>query len=301
LGIDRTTPPPDPELGGLAGVPALDPVAAAAAKLRARFRDPGYRAPALPAVALALQEGASASDASFAAISALLQSDPAVTARVLRLARSAPRGRVLSVRSLSDAVGQLGLRAVVELVWCAALEIGLYRQGTHRRVLDQLRRHGLLTAHLARAVALAAPVPVEHAFLAGLVHDAGLAAALILLAETEAATVPGERDIRAVAAVHQELSARVARLWNLPEDVQVGLAQHHQLGESGPIHPLAAVIVLAEHLALSLGAPQPLAAAGWDPLDRQRLRLAHTALQLSPAQLKLIEAEARTVLADLEA
>ena len=88
----------------------------------------------------------------------------------------------------------LGLRAVVELVWCAALEIGLYRQAAHRRVLD----------------------------------------------------------------------------------------------------------VLAEHLALSLGAPQPLAAAGWDPIDRQRLRLAHTVLQLSPAQLKVIEAEARTVLADLE-
>jgi hypothetical protein len=59
------------------------------------------------------------------------------------------------------------------------------------------------------------------------------------------------------------------------------------------------VVLIAEHLAVSLGAPQPLMAAGWDLLDRQRLKLAFTALELSPAQLKIVEAEAKNVLADM--
>jgi HD-like signal output (HDOD) protein len=112
--------------------------------------------------------------------------------------------------------------------------------------------------------------------------------------------VLSDREVRAVAAVHEELSGMVARLWNLPEDLQAGIAQHHRLGEDGNVHPLSAVVLIAEHLALSLGAPQPLAAAGWDPVDRQRLKLAHTALELSPAQLKIVEAEAKNVLGDMD-
>ncbi len=300
MGIDRSTPPADRDLRGAGDLDAADPVANLAERIRTRFRDPDYCPPMLPQVALEVQRSASSATTTFASIGAILEKDPMLTARVLRLQRSGAHGPPVPVRSLREAVGRLGVRSVVELVWRAALDIGVFRSPAHRRTMDNLRKHSTVTAYLARVAALFTPVPVEYAFLGGLVHDIGLAAALIVLAEQQNAPVLVDRDIRAVAAVHEELSALVAQLWNLPDDLQVALAQHHRLGQPGTVHPLAAVILLAEHLAVSLGAPHPLAAAGWDLIDRQRLRLAHTALELSPAQLQVVEAEARNVLADLK-
>lgn len=60
------------------------------------------------------------------------------------------------------------------------------------------------------------------------------------------------------------------------------------------------MVHIAEHLALSLGAAQPLAVAGWDPHEGDSLKVAYETVELSPAQLKVVEAEARRVLAELE-
>lgn len=300
MAIDRTTPPLGTNLRGLPGIDLSHPVANLAEKIRAQFRAPGYVPPLLPEVALEVQRSANSPTSSFASIAAILEKDSLLTARVLRLSRSPAYARAGEVRSIRDAVGRLGIKAVVELVWRAALDIGVFRSPHHRRTMDNLRRHGTATAYLARAAALFTPVPVEYAFLGGLVHDIGLSAALIVLSGQPTSGVLVEREIRAVAAVHEELSGLIARLWNLPLDLQIAISQHHNLGDSGEVHPLSAVIFVAEHLALTLGAPQPLAAAGWDPIDRQRLKIAHAALELSPAQLKVVEAEAQNVLADLE-
>jgi HD-like signal output (HDOD) protein len=277
-----------------------DPVATIAEQIRSRMRSPDYTPPMLPAVALEVQRSANSPNTTFATIAGILEKDPLLTARVLRLSRSAAYARASGVQSIREAVGRLGIKTVVELVWRAALDIRVFRAGPHRRTMDNLRRHSTLTAYLARTAALFTPVPVDYAFLAGLVHDIGLAAALIVLSEQPGATALTEREIRAVSLVHEDLSGMVARLWHLPEDLQKGISQHHSLGDTREVHPLSAVVLVAEHLALSLGAPQPLAAAGWDPVDRQRLKLAHAALELSPAQLTVVEAEAKNVIADHE-
>ncbi len=295
-----TTPPLGFDIRSLPSLIPGDQVASLAEQIRTRFRAPDYTPPMLPAVALEVQRIAKSPNVTFAGVAAVLEQDALLTARVLRLARAPAYARSTPIRSIREAVGRLGLKSVTELVWRAALDLGVFRSSQHRRTLEQLRKHSTVTAYLARTAALFTPVPVDYAFLAGLVHDIGLAAALLVLAEQPAAPLLTEREIRAVAAVHEELSGLVARLWNLPEDLQAGITLHHRLDSSTDVHPLAAVIHVAEHLALSLGAPQPLAAAGWDPVDRQRLKLAYRALELSPAQLQVVEAEARNVLAELE-
>jgi HD-like signal output (HDOD) protein len=300
LPFDRSTPPLGIDTRSLPLVGPSDPVANLAEQIRARFRAPGYTPPLLPEVAFEVQRSAASPNATFASIAAVLEKDPLLTARVLRLARSPAFARAGGVRSIREAVGRLGIKSVMELVWRAALDMGVFRSTQHRRTMEQLRKHSTVIAYLARTAALFSPVPVEYAFLAGLVHDIGLGAALIVLSEPSSPVLLGERDIRAVAAVHEELSGLVARLWNLPVDLQLAIEQHHHLGKTGEPHPLAAVVLIAEHLALSLGASQPLAASGWDPIDRQRLKQAHAALELSTAQLKVVESEARNVLADLD-
>jgi putative nucleotidyltransferase with HDIG domain len=198
-------------------------------------------------------------------------------------------------------VGRLGLKAIVELVWRAALDVGVFRNPRYRRVMDHVRRHSTVTAYLARAAALFTPVPVEYAFLAGLLHDIGLAAALVVLGDATAAGGAPEPEVQAaaVAAVHEELSALVAQLWNLPEDLRAALGQHHNLGAGGSVHPVAAVVVLAENLALRL-ASSNTGVGPWDPFQADQLELAYESLELSASQLKVVEIEARSVFATLD-
>jgi putative nucleotidyltransferase with HDIG domain len=276
----------------------IDRAANLAEDIRARFRAPDYSPPMLPEAALEVHRVARLPDVNFATVARILEKDPLLTARVLRLSRSGAYARPTPVTSIRDAVGRLGLKAIVELVWRAALDVGLFRNPRYRRVMDQLRRHSTVTAYLARAAALFTPVPVEYAFLAGLLHDIGLAAAMLVLGDAAAVDGASDQEVQAVAvaAVHEELSALVAQLWSLPEDLRAALAQHHKLGEGGVVHPVAAVVVLSENLALRLASANT-GVGRWDPFDPAQLDLAYEGLELSASQLKVVEAEARSVLA----
>ena len=286
---------------GASPTPAtVDRAARLAQDIRGRFLAPDYRPPMLPEAALEVHRLAGDPNVSFATVARVLEKDPLLTARVLRLSRSGAYARPTPVTSIRDAVGRLGLKAIGELVWRAALDVGVFRVARYRRAMDQLRRHSTTVAYLARAAALFTPVPVEYAFLAGLLHDIGLAAALLVLGEAAAVDERADQAVQAVAvaSVHEELSAMVARLWSLPEDLQAALAQHHNLGAGGSVHPVAAVITVAESLALSLAGPQ-VGVGQWDTVARDEVQLAYESLELSAPQLQVVEAEARKVLAAL--
>src|SRR5689334_13354009 len=95
---------------GVAGVTAAGaPALPLAQEIRARFRSPTYTPPLLPAVALEVQQSATSPDVTFADVARILEKDPILTARVLRLARSPAYARPGELRSIRDAVGRLGM------------------------------------------------------------------------------------------------------------------------------------------------------------------------------------------------
>ena len=231
--IDRT-PPLGLDLRSLPGF-AVEPIRWPTWPRRSAraFERPATARPCCPQVALEVQRSANSPNATFASVAAILEKDAMLTARVLRLARSPAYARAIGVRSIREAVGRLGLKAVTELVWRAALDIGVFRSTQHRRTLDLLRRHSTVTAYLARTAALFTPVPIEYAFLAGLVHDIGLARR-------------AHRAVRGAGRRHCWPSARCGRWrpctrscrgwWRAcgtcPRTCRLAIAQHHRLGET---------------------------------------------------------------------
>ena len=277
-----------------------DAVETLAQEIRVLVRSPDYRAPMLPTVAFEVQRLASSPVTTFSQVAQILEKDPLLTADVLRLARSPAYSRSTSVRSIREAVGRIGLKSVVDMVWQAAVET-TFRSIRYGRPMEQVRRHSVATAHLSRAAALFTGIPAESAFLAGLLHDIGVSAALIVLGKRPG-NVPERWEIEAasIAAVHEELSATVARAWRLPEDVQFAIGQHHRLDVGQLVHPLAAVVYVAEHLARKLGGPAGPLPPAWDRTDEGRLSQACQVLELMPPQLEVVEAEARKALAVVE-
>jgi HD-like signal output (HDOD) protein len=224
--------------------------------LRARFGSKDYRPPVLPAVAMQVHNLTRRNDTAITDVVALVRRDPLLAADVLRRAQSPMFATKVAPRTLEDAASRLGMNGLRDLVFEVALGGKVFRAKGFEEPMDALRKHSLLVAYCTQAVAQMTRTPGESAFLAGLLHDVGLLAALHALAEG-AKGKPMDLSFSASALrdVHVEAGEIVVRLWNLPDEMRQVIGAHHypQIGQT--VHPLAACVVLAESIAVALGGP----------------------------------------------
>lgn len=276
-----------------------DPGGALAAEIRARFAAPDYKPPLLPKVALDVHALTQDAEVDFGRLARLLEEDGLLAARILRIAQSPLYGPRSAMPTLRAALTRLGLRTLSEIVWEAALRERVFRCPGFDEPMETLRRHSTATAYVARLVASYTPLAAEYAFVCGLVHDIGMAAAMIALGERrDAKALPLELLAAALRQGHEEHSGLIATLWNLPGDLPLVLGHHHLLRVGGYVHPMAAVVYLAETLCADRF-PAPALGASQEPCEvhTDELRVEATrALQLTPPQVASIEHDATKVL-----
>ncbi len=273
-----------------------------ATRLRAHFASPGYQPPLLPAVALEVHNLARQADVDAEKVVAAMRKDPMLAGRVLKIAQSAAFAPTAQITSLRDAVVRLGLRNLSEIAWEVSLGMRVFRSASYAEPMEIVRRHSTACAHLARLVSSFTPIASEYAFLCGLLHDVGLAAALILLGEDKKTSSGIDPVMLAVALqqCHQEASAVVARLWKLPMDVQLVLGHHHDVVIDGHAHPLAAVVAVAEELTRDFGMGVVINGQRCDCTSDHALMYAHHAVGFDKNMMERVREEARKLLATLE-
>lgn len=244
--------------------------------------------PTLPSVATRLLSAGSTDKAEIDEIAKIIETDPALTARILGLCRRSDRGLGDRVTTVKRAVVMLGL----ESVRAAALSVCVYDTlgkdvEEERRQIDEASaakagsgegvafdRNGFWKYSIA--VACAAEliagenarlrIVPEEAFLAGLMHGVGkLALAHVLpraygqvlrLAQMRAIDAPAvERELLGID--HHSAGRRLAEHWGLPEHVQRVIWLHAQpdlwaaAGEGpGMVKLVALARALCRHLHL---------------------------------------------------
>lgn len=169
-----------------------------------------------------------------------IEQDPALTARLLRVANSALYAPAIPCRSVEDALMRLGSRAVSEIVVTLAT-LGMFS--------DVKRGHGLLFRNHCVGVGALARVlgtewrfqNVDNVFLAGLMHDIGKLLAMQVgeiryeALDPSALASPDQIHIheRAFAGYdHAVLGAHVLEHWKLPIELSKIVALHHQPGRA---------------------------------------------------------------------
>ncbi|MFN3495911.1 MAG: HDOD domain-containing protein, partial [Hydrogenophaga sp.] len=100
-----------------------------------------------------------------------IESDPVLTAKLLKLANSSFFGLHRAVTTARDAINVMGLIKVRALVIGAALGDSFHMLGTVN--LNQFWRYSLNTANLSRYLALPIRIDENTAFTAGLIHGIG--------------------------------------------------------------------------------------------------------------------------------
>lgn len=246
-----------------------------------------HQLPALPEVVVELLQVLRNEDLSVQRCISLIERDPALAGRTLRLANSAFYGVPGRVGSIGDAVRLLGLRTVSSVLTAVALQGTLGVQGCAGFSLQQHWQQAIGTALAARCLAPASGVEVDEAFLAGLLQDSGQLVLAVLAPQQTARTLawaqahggPLEQAEQALLGVaHPQLGALLVRHWRLPETMAQAIAQHHAPTPAAPGQPTGLAVVLQQADALVRSLLQPAAAEAAGP-----------ALPLDPAELLRVQ------------
>jgi HD-like signal output (HDOD) protein len=231
------------------GGPPLVADAEILADVLAAFRAPTFQPPVAPAAAIELLALARRPEARFEDIARVCAKDPLVAARVVRVAQSAHFSRGTRVLSLKDAAVRLGLEALAQLFLEVTVSMNVFRAPGYDGPMASLRRHSALTAHAARALSQKLGICGEHAFLCGLLHDVGVAAAAYVVG----LRVPFAMAWPAILEAHGEAGRVVCRSWRMPAEIEFAVAYHHAGRVGAHLHPTLCVVAVAEWIATELG------------------------------------------------
>ena len=169
-----------------------------------------------------------------------IEQDPALTARLLRVANSALYSPAVACRSVEDAVMRLGSRTVSEIVASLAT-LGMFSDAKNGFGAS-FRNHCVGVAAVARVLGTEWRYKgVDHVFLSGLMHDIGKLLAMqvgeIRYEALDPAAIASPDQVhlheRAFAGYdHAVLGAHVLERWKLPDEIAKVVALHHQPGRA---------------------------------------------------------------------
>ena len=248
-------------------------------------------------------------DAGVAVVSRVIETEPALAVKVLRIVNSAFYGFRRQVRSISRAVTILGFSAVREIALHLLIYQGLVRRGG-RNGFDRAYfwQHSLLVAILSRGMAdrLGHPDP-DSLYGAGLLHDLGK---IILeargrvsysrfLSASASSSNPMLEDERTFFGVtHDQVGSVICEAWELPELVCRVQSLHH-----GPLSGLVlssrqaqevALVALADFIAWTQGVGS-VKTSGGPGLMPEVLELVDLAIIDLPNLLENADAEIREI------
>jgi HD-like signal output (HDOD) protein/CheY-like chemotaxis protein len=240
--------------------------------------------PPLPEVYRALRVELDRPEVSLRRVASVIEHDPALVAKLLKIANSAFFAGPRKITSLNDAVTRLGVGVIQGLALATVFD------QTDRRLeragLGHLHDHSLEVAVLARAIA--PPAIADVAFTSSLLADTGklvlgLGVPEDCTAVWERAAAEGrpsheaERDAWGVD--HPAVGAYLLALWGLPEEIVDAVGRHHETVDAAPWSPAAAAVRIAtaivdreppdERLVASIGAEARLAKATGARDDRR--------------------------------
>jgi len=227
----------------------------------------------------------------------IVRTDPALTARILRLCNSAVFGLHAEANTVADAVAYLGTRNLIKLV-LASCAAGHFRAVPSSEYADAntLWRHSfaiaVTTQWLAKRAGYAA---ADTAFTVGILHDLGRLV-LSQVAIGQPAPPAGSeashsaRELAWFGIDHAAAAGVVADAWGLPRDLRYALRTHHDLTMLANADPLPQLLLLAETLVLQagIGNPFPDLPLG---VDRRLLQNLHLQPQDTEAAIEHCQAE----------
>jgi putative nucleotidyltransferase with HDIG domain len=234
-------------------------------------------------------------------LSKIMEVDPVLTARMLRLVNSVKTGLPTKVATVKQAVALSGLNQVR----CALLGVMMrdYLPNSSKKTLEtgkQLWGHSLMTAVMAQLLAQKSfPELQDTAFVGGLLHDIGKiviqdvfpdSVTEIIALQEEARSNSLEAEQNVVGVNHCLVGKMLAEHWNLPEPLLDCIWLHHHQPEVPDMASAHRELIWIVALANILAADMLMVPRGNGRVGVQESLL--TALKLRESDLEAIRLDA---------
>jgi len=213
--------------------------------------------PALPASVMQIMQLTEDPSCSVAELTTVLMTDPALAARMLKLANSAYYGFSHTVSSVQQAVTLLGFSTLKNVLLSASV-FDVYKISSLSIDIPGLWKHSVATASASKLIAKKVRYPQpEKAFTIGLLHDIGkvVIARYMPRSLTEIANMVRaencalfDAEVRVLGMSHAAVGAYVLHRWKLPNDVCDAVAYHHAPSQSSFQFYLSAICYLGNIL-----------------------------------------------------
>ena len=205
-------------------------------KLEARLRF-CKTLPTIPAIAMRVVELAGQADGNMLEIARLISHDPALTAKVLKVANSPLYGFRRKAENLRQALNVLGLNAVMTLALSFSLSGALRDVKRSGFDTEQYWRRSVIAAVASRSLGTQLGIrQVEELMLAGLLQDIGMLVLNAVLQDEYGEIIAGKIDHKAVIEAerlaletdHAKVGAWLVYQWNLPKYLHTVIAASHE-------------------------------------------------------------------------
>jgi HD-like signal output (HDOD) protein len=227
--------------------------------------DKGLEIPSIPLVLIKIIQTLDADTSSAKALETLISHDPALVARILRLANSAFYSFRATVKTISHAVSLLGMNLVTSL----AIGINVFDTFTkglksESALISKLWTHscgvGVLTKEFW-AFNRQNSKDGEFAFLCGLLHDLGKVVlfktypnhygSFYAIAKTEADPPISAYEVENYGMDHAAIGELLAKQWGFPPELSSIIGKHHDA--SALPDPIVRAVMAADLLVKEFG------------------------------------------------
>ena len=213
----------------------------------------------LPHTVVRINEMADDSTYSAADISDVINQDPGLSARLLRIANSPFYGFPSRIDNVPRAITVIGTNDLRDLI-LAASTIQVFADLPNELVsMETFWRHSLRCGIIARALATELQKPnVERYFTAGLLHDIGYLLIYRELPELASQTLQHSNKNRQIIHIveqeiigfdHAKVGEELLKQWKLPDYLIEAVGCHHVPGMAKQYPDDAAIVHIANYLA----------------------------------------------------
>ena len=255
--------------------------------------------PSLPLAAERIRRAAEDPDCDVSRIADIVQTDPAITAKLIYAVNSPLFRGFRKIESCRDAVVRLGVETTRQLVALfTARELFNTRHETLRARMEKLWQHSIEVGTLASVIAERVPgVNPGQALLAGLLHDIGAIPVIQRAADLPAARRHEDLLEHLITDLREEVGVAMLKEWGFPESV-VASVEHAEryAGDFNEAVPLCADIVTLAQVHAFIGTSEQ---AALPPMNRipafKRLAPFNITPQESLNFIELARAQSATV------
>jgi putative nucleotidyltransferase with HDIG domain len=268
----------------------------------------GFEIPSIPLVLIRIIQTLDADTGSAKELEELILHDPALSARILRLANSAFYSFRARVKTISHAITLLGMNLVTSL----AIGINIFDTFTkgakgEAAQINQLWTHSCGVGMLVKEIWTSRRGVTregEFAFLCGLLHDLGKAvlfktypghySSIFAIAKSDADPAISSYEVENYGVDHAAIGEMLAKQWGFPPELVSVIRKHHD-----PLAldiPMVRAVMVADLVAKEL----KIGYDGDDGLNEEFSKL-HSKLEISEEEHEHLKEFAERERANIEA